>query len=814
MKRVIRATTSPAVTQRELTHRALAREICAEGVVLLENNGALPLREKRVALYGLGARRTSFGGVGSGETSPREAVSVEKGLENAGFEVTSKKWLDDYDREYDEKRAAWREGVIAAIKKYPRAEQMDHVHRHPFVIPAGREITAEDVAEGCGTAIYVLTRHAGEGSDRRAEEGDYLVTPAERRHLDTLCELYENVILVTNVGGLVDLSFVKETRIAAVVHMAQGGMESGSGLADVLSGAVSPSGKLTDTWAVHYGDYPGAEDFAYRGDPTEEDYNEGIYVGYRYFDAFGVRPLYPFGYGLSYTSFSLAANAVEVSGRSVTLPVTVTNTGDFSGKEVVQLYVCAPRGALDKERKRLAAFGKTKCLEPGESDTLRLSFDMAGCASFSESESAWMLEKGDYILRFGASGADTRIAAALRLGRTVVTERVQKVCPLKKELSPLLPPVCEAEECVAPVVALDADAFRTVEHEYIAPEPKRSGEIDRLMAGLTLKDMATLVVGAAFVGPVYNTTFGAIGKTTSALVKKGIQNLAMADGPQGLNLMQRALRPRQNFLTTPAIPEILRYGLNKAVYEMSMPRENDRRTVYYQFCTAWPCPTMLAQTWNTELAERMGYATGIEMIETGVTFWLAPALNIHRNVLCGRNFEYYSEDPLLSGRMAAAVVRGTQSHEGCYAVPKHFACNNQETERQQVSANLSERALREIYLKGFEITVKESSPKAFMTSYNRINGVYTSNSHDLVTKVLRCEWGFDGLVMTDWYATGNRNGSDALCFPAGGDLIMPGSGRATKRIIAAVRSGEISRGDLERSVRRILKATLESRMYM
>lgn len=816
MKRIIRASTSPEVTPRELKNRALARQICAEGIVLLENNGVLPLKNKKVAAYGYGVRRTGTGGLGSGETRPREIVNIEQGLLNAGVQITSQKWLNDYDAEYTKKYDAWKIMITEGLKKCPTLEQMDFANQNMFQTPYGRDITADDVkASNTDIAIYVLTRQTGEAADRKEVPGDFLVMPEEVKHLQTLCRYYQNVVLILNVGGMMDLSFTEELPLAAIVHLTQGGMESGNGLADVLTGKVSPSGKMADTWAVRYADYPCADTFAYcNGDTLQEDYNEGIYVGYRYFDSFRVAPRYPFGYGLSYTSFEMGQAEVSMDGTTVNVCVPVTNTGAaYAGKEVVQIYVSSPDGRMEKEYQSLRAFAKTRELKPGETETVKLTFPMESCASFDMDNGAWVLEAGDYVLRVGNSSVGTKAAALLRLDKEVWTQKVDHVCPLKKKLDLLQAPAQPKCQEDIPVVPVASDAFTTKTYTYKTPEAPIDPKVDAIMKKLTLKDMSKLVVGAGFVGPVYNTTFGAIGRSTSVLLKKGIQNMNMSDGPQGLNLIQRSLKPKQNFMTVPTVPEVLQYGFVKMMLDATRPKENEKRTVYYQFCTAWPCSTMVAQTWNAVLAEELGKGTGAEMMETGVSCWLAPGMNLHRNVMCGRNFEYYSEDPFLTGKMAAAVVRGAQSHKGCYATPKHFACNNQETNRQQVSSNVNERTLREIYLKGFEIMVREADPKALMSSYNRINEVYCNNNYDLLTKVLRNEWGFSGFVMTDWFATGENNGKDELGVMAGNDLLMPGTGKASMAIVQAVKDGVISQEDVERSARRMVYATVHSNMY-
>lgn len=812
MKRIIRATTDPKISQREIEHAALARKLYAEGIVLLENDGALPLREKNVALYGFGARHTCFGGTGSGENRPRYQVNIQQGLENAGLTVTTKSWLDDFDREYTSENARWRAELTEGLKKCPKLQQMDYASAHPFQPPFGRPITAEDVmGSQTGTAVYILTRQAGEGADRQTVQGDYYIRDEELSHLKTLTASYDKVILVLNTGGIIDLGFVDGLNLSAVVYALQGGMEMGNGLADVLTGKGNPCGKLTDTWAEKYEDYPCHDTFSYRsGDSHVEEYREGIHVGYRWFDIQNIKPRYPFGYGLSYTEFSLESDEISIAGKNVTVSVAVHNTGKYAGREVVQLYVTPPCGKLKKEQQMLAAFAKTPEIQPGQSAEVSLTFDLADCASFDREASQWVLEQGRYIVCIGNSSRDHRPVAALKLEENVVTEKVQPVCPMTHPV-PMLPIPESAELSVdLPVYKVDVAGFETRTHDYHTPSMRRDPRLDAIMDSLTRKNMTNLLVGASYVGPVHNTVFGAGGTTTSALLKKGIPNMPMSDGPQGLNLVSRSRKPWQNLLTIPALPDTLQYGAVNFLAKLSQAKEGDRRTVYYQYCTAWPGETVVAQTWDVELVQKQGRAIGREMTEFGVVFWLAPAMNIHRNPLCGRNYEYYSEDPFLTGKIATAVTKGVQSYPGCYVTAKHFACNNLECDRNQSDSRLDERTLREIYLKGFRMVVEEGRAMGIMASYNKVNGVYVPNNYDLLTKVLRNEWGFDGLVMTDWFATGHDDASDELACKAGNDLIMPGTPNIPGKLRKALRDGRITEENVERAARNIVYAAIHS----
>ncbi len=811
MERVIRAHKDTSISKREIDHAALARRVCGEGIVLLENKGALPLKGGKVALYGAGVRHGSFGGSGSGENNPRYRVNPDEGFINGGWEVVSAQWLEDFDALYAAEREAYTQAVLKATKRLGVFGRMEYVASHPFIPSGGRLVTKEEAdASGTDTAVYILTRHAGEGGDRNTVPGDYYITDSEKAVLHSLCESYEKVVLVLNIGSVMDLNFADECGVNAIVYMMQGGMEAGNGLFDVLSGNVSPSGKLSDSWAHHYEDYPCHDTFSTRGGRAhEEDYLESIYVGYRWFDAMGITPRYAFGHGLGYSSFSITPGAVCAEGSRVSIHAVVQNIGSVAAKEVAQLYISAPQGKLPKEIKSLVSFAKTELIDPGRSQQLCLSFDLRDCASYDSELSSYILEKGQYIVYIGSASDNLSPAAVLTLDNTAITERCTGICPMKDELSFITPSAKERSIPKAAEVLIHATDIETIEHSYAPPALVESPEVDAILASLTDKDIARLLVGAGYVGPCHNTAFGAAGASTSMLLEKGIDNMPMADGPQGINLQLCAPAPRQNFFSPQVLPESVTLGKRSLLTRIMNPAPRANGNNYYHFCTAWPCQTLVAQTWNLPLAKELGKATGVEMLEYGIAFWLAPAMNIHRNPLCGRNFEYYSEDPVLNGKTAAAVVSGAQSHSGCYVTIKHFACNNLENSRNRSSSNVDERALREIYLKGFRIAVEEGGAKSVMSSYNKVNGVYTANSYDLLTKVLRNEWGFDGIVMTDWFGTGHHEASDAMGCVAGNDILMPGTPMAYKNVLKAIKSGKVSRYAAESCARRLIRAALE-----
>ena len=620
-------------------------------------------------------------------------------------------------------------------------------------------------------------------------------------------------ILGKGIGSSMDMGFLDEIPgINAVLYICQPGTEGGSAVADILGGEVNPSGKLTDTWAKRYTDLPFAMEYgALNGDLKKEYYKEGIYVGYRYFDSFAVEPAFPFGFGLSYTDFQIEQVDAAVEGREIVLQARVTNVGDtFAGKEVVQLYISAPEGKLHKEYQSLAAFQKTDLLAPGASEVVTLRFDLGDFASYREEDGSFVLEQGDYVLRLGNSSRNTFAGTVVALPQEVVVSRHQHICPVQQPLEELASLSRQPEVLMGVTrCVMDPGAFETRVHDYGQPGICRDVRVRQWLKKLTTPDMVDIVVG---VGQLQNrhgfTLPGAVGVTTSKFWDKGLANVALCDGPAGLRIQSRSTVDVKGYVKPVEMPLSV-YEYIPAPVKKLLLGDVKKDVPLYQFTTAFPASNCMAQTWNTALLERFGDAIYREMKEFGCTFWLAPAMNIHRNPLCGRNFEYLSEDPRLTGALAAAITRGVQQEKGYYVTIKHFACNNQEDNRTHIDSCVSERALREIYLRGFGMAV-QAGAKSVMTSYNKLNGVYTPNSYDLCTKVLRNEWGFDGVVMTDWYSTNPGQGDNALCMAAGNDLIMPGMFIHKQQILLGLRTGKLSKKDLMRCCGNVLKAILDS----
>lgn len=791
-------------------------------MVLLKNDGVLPFNTKKIALYGSGAAHTIKGGTGSGEVNERHSVTILEGLENRGFEITSKAWLEEYDEEYALARQNHEQERNRRLNIFKPSSIMEMLF-DGFRPPCGRVITRQEAEEsGTDACIYILSRQAGECGDRRAEKGDYFLTDDEERAISACAKNYKNFVLAINCGSPIDMSFMERIpEIGAVVYLCQLGTEGGNAFADLISGAVSPSGKLTDTWARSYNQIPFSQEYSYlNGNLDNEFYKEGIYVGYRYFDSFSVEPAFPFGFGLSYTDFDIHPTGVSIDGSAVTVKAAVSNIGKrYAGKEVVQLYVSAPAGALDKEYQSLAAFGKSKVLAPGEAETLELRFDMKALASFREADNCFILEPGDYVLRLGYSSRNTHPIGAVRVSEEIVVSEHQAICPQRIPMQELKSPA-RTEELIPdelPRLELLPSAIKTVKHSYQQPEICSDPRVKEFMKDLTTEDMAEIVVGKGmFTGEAKFDLPGSVGNTTSKFWDRGLVNIALCDGPAGLRIQRRSALGRNDKIK-PVDMALSVFNNVPGFVKKLIVSDPEKSTLLYQFATAFPVENALGQTWNTELIYNVGKAVYREMKEYGCTYWLAPAVNIHRNPLCGRNFEYFSEDPMLTGAMASALIRGVQQELGFYVTVKHFACNNQEENRNHVSSNLSQRALREIYLRGFEACVRKGGAKGVMTSYNKVNGVYPANSHDLCTKVLRCEWGFDGVVMTDWLSTKRGEGNNALAMLAGNDLIMPGMGYCKKEILNALKAGQLNITDLERCCANVLRAILDSatqREYM
>ncbi|MCH4009561.1 glycoside hydrolase family 3 protein [Companilactobacillus sp.] len=827
---------------QEIANSQLSTSAAEDGMVLLQNkDNSLPIStDQSIALFGAGAYGTVKGGTGSGNVNPRQTINIWDGLKDAGYTVTSTDWLNNIAADYNKKEAAFNKtAVLLSTFNY-----------------SDPEITqAEFDAAPADVGIYVVSRNAGEGSDRKNAKGDYLLSDNELANIKNISNIYNNSVLLLNVGAPIDMNFLKEVpNLKSILLVSQGGQNTGLAAADLISGAVTPSGKLADTWAVNYSDYPSSATFAENdGNSITEPYNEGIYVGYRYFDSYNVTPQYEFGYGQSYTTFNINPYKTYVDGTNLVTEVTVTNTGDtYSGREVVQEYYSAPAGTVDKAFQNLAAYAKTDTLAPGQSQTLTLSFPIYNMASYDTNSASYIMDAGDYIIRVGNSSRNTHVATVLNLPEKVTTEQLaNEMMPdsdptqLHGNTSTFVPADQAAELASASVIELDPSTLNGVLGDQSSPyDPNRvttivndgssevlanngltqdiqkvtpapgstlfdvyTGKItmDQFVASLSTKELSKIVNGnldlnaegfealknqaglgqssnSVIVGGASTIVPGAAGQTTSALLDKGVPVSVNSDGPAGLRLT---------------------------------PVGTVNGKTVYQYATAWPIGTLMAQTWDPLMIYSVGNAVGKEMIEMGIDTWLAPGMNIHRNPLNGRNFEYYSEDPLVAGISAAAETKGVQSNPGVGTTIKHFAANNEETNRFVTNSVIGEQALREIYLKGFQIAIEDSQPQYVMSSYNRVNGTYSAANYDMLTNILRGEWGYKGGVMTDWFSFKSLTDSPAVIH-AGNDLIMPGGTQIPLQVAAStlpIGGNKLDLGDLQQAAKRVLTSIMNTNTF-
>ena len=793
----------------EIDHLAAVRALAPECMVLLRSDGAFPLAEPgEIALFGSGARRTIKGGTGSGDVNSRHVTTIEEGLEAAGFTIVSRPWLEAYDRVRDQAH----QDFIADIRTEAAERGVPAIMiGMGSVMPEPEYSIPLDVDAGTDPemAVYVLARTSGEGSDRTPEAGDLRLTDTEIRDILTLNKRFKRFLLVLNVGGVVDLSPLGD--VGNILLLSQLGATIGDAFTDVLLGRAYPSGKLATTWAA----WDEADQIGDFGDPDDTHYREGIYVGYRFYDSVGKEPLFPFGFGLGYTTFDIQTRQVSLDGARVSIDLDVTNTGERPGKETVQVYVSVPAGRLDQPLQALAGFTKTDEIAPGATAHITIDIDLTDLASYDESTRATILEAGRYLLRAGTSSRQLSPVAVVELAQDATVRCLTGDLgePGFTDWRPEAPASLDVPADV-PVLAVDPAHLRRpdVAEPIGQSAPEGFSEALALARGLSDDELIYTVLGdyrrgeesGSVIGAASTTVIGAAGQTTTRI--PGLPSIIMADGPAGLRLAPTyGVDAEGPFsLGDSSLPatflELMDDAGREALGIADAPEPREPAEIREQYTTAIPIGTALAQSWNPGLAQRLGDVVGAEMEHFGIHLWLAPAFNLHRCVLCGRNFEYLSEDPLLAGRIAAAITHGVQSHPGRGVTIKHLACNNQETNRLNSNSSVSPRALRDLYLRAFEICVRRARPAAVMTSYNLINGVHTSESVELLEVILRQEWGFDGLVMTDWVVDGmtrsdmkHPRATAAATIKAGNELFMPGGEPDRENLLAALGRGSDAR---------------------
>ena len=796
-------------------YASIARKTQAEGIVMLENRDhALPLEAgSRVALFGRSQFQYYKSGTGSGGmvntayvTGVREAILERKAYALAPSpEAAYEKWLPDhpFDQGFGWGTEPWFQ------------EEME-------ISPE----LARKAAQEADAAIVIIGRTAGEDQDNKPEGGSYYLTETEETMLERVCAAFTRTIVLLNVGSIIDMNWVSKYRPSAVLYIWQGGQEGGNGVLDVLTGEVCPSGKLSDTIARRISDYPSDANF---GDPDRDFYAEDIYVGYRYFETFARdKVLYPFGFGLSYTTFEIKGQGMEsISDTTITFRARVINTGKVKGKEVAQIYCEAPQGRLGKPARSLCAYRKTILLDPGEYQDLKFKVPVKAIASYDDggvtgNKSCWVLEEGTYYFHIGNSVRNTKLCGSLQLSGTAVIEQLEEAMAPIRAFDRMKPAVsggeADAEAAEASVKAgKSADAaagesspyaviYEPVPLRTVPPLERRArrlpkeipytGEkgyrlidvadgkvtMETFLAQLSDEDLICLTRGEGMCSPkVTPGTAAAFGGVTDSLLKFGIPLGCCSDGPSGIRM-------------------------DSGTKAFSMPSG-----------------TCQACTWNNVLIKELYDWEGMELRKNRIDSLLGPGMNIHRHPLGGRNFEYFSEDPLLTGKMAVMQLRGMRESAAAGTI-KHFCANNQEYRRMKVDAVISERALREIYLRGFEIAVREGAATSVMTTYGSVNGAWTASQYDLLTTILRGQFGFGGIVMTDWWAAGSEeNGPESIkqtstMIRAQNDLYMVTSSAENNTngddTAEGLAEGRITRGELQRAAFNICRFLCDTPAFL
>ena len=748
-----------------------AARAVAEGIVMLKNDGALPLsKADTVSVFGRIQLHYYKSGTGSGGmVNVSHVVSIPEGLRSAGISLNEELYslYDEWDSSHP-----FNYGEGWGAEPWCQEE-----------MPLSDEIAAA-AAEKSSAAVVIIGRTAGEEMDNKLKAGSFLLTDTEEQMLKTVRRHFSRMIVLLNVPALFDMGFMDRYSPEAVLYVWQGGMVGGTGTAAVLTGEVSPSGKLTDTIAYSIEDYPSHK---YFGEDKRDFYVEDIYVGYRWFETFARdRVRYPFGYGLSYTSFDIDVTSARAEGCEVSLSVSVTNTGDRSGKEVVQVYLEAPQGKLGKPARVLCGFEKTDNLSPAERQAVEIKIDLRDFASYDDSGATGhrfcrVLEAGEYNLYVGSDVRSAKRVFGTALSEDIVAEE------LKQALAPVLPfervvnkngspafesvPLSEQEEFDRRAAAIPEEIPCTGDRGIkLTDVYSGKNTLREFVAQLSDEELSCIIRGEGMGSPkVTAGTASAFGGVSEGLKRYGIPCACCSDGPSGMRM--------------------------------------DCGTKAFSL----PGGTLLACTFNRALVTELFVLMGLEMTANNVDCLLGPGMNIHRHPLNGRNFEYFSEDPYLTGEIASAELIGMRS-VGVTGTIKHFCANNRETHRHWLDSVVSERALREIYLRGFEIAIKKGGAKTIMTTYGSLNGVWTAGSYDLNTTVLREQWGFEGLSMTDWWANINRRGAQpdkrdfAIMAMAQNDIYMvcADGGNHDDNTLESLAAGELKRSELQRNACNIL----------
>ena len=777
----------------EKKHLSFLKDNVGECALFFKRDTSFPISPCPIYLVGNGVRHPIIGGDGSGAVNVRYKETFEEAFIEAGFEITSKDYLDKYDSFKVENE----KGFVAQMKVEARENNMMPVMYAIGRIPLAGEFEYPLSSNGA-VAIYILSRNAGEGADRQLKKGDVLLTDSEIKTINYLNEHYSKFMLVLNVPGVVELEPV--LNVKNILYLSQLGSLTPEVLVDIVLGKINPTGKLTTTWG-RISDYP------YINTPIRKDENrftEGIYVGYRYFSSYNISPLFPFGFGLSYSEFKYELINVSNSKDTISMKVNVTNVSNVPGKEVIQAYLSYKGNS--RAKLNLVSYKKTKILDKGESEVLALEFKLSDFPTYNEELARYEIEGGDYLVSVSNSSENLLSACHIIIKETVSIKEVKNVFAKPNFDDPKVDVDIDFKNLKVKTINLDKSDFFSQKTAYL---PEYKVKIPEFVQSLSVDDLILLSLGDykvgfdGMVGQSCSLVLGGAGETT--LRVKGLNKaLNMVDGPAGLRLASDyILNSKGAFsICEDSIWKSISPYLPKIVTSIMDPNNNKKKkgTHVIQSATALPIATALAQSFNPDFIRECGRLVKEEMELYGVDIWLAPALNIHRSILCGRNFEYYSEDPLVSGISAAMITEGVQKDSNKIVTIKHFACNSQETNRMNNNSIVSEKACREIYLSGFEKAIKLANPKSIMVAYNLLNGEHCSSHRGLIIDILRSEWKYDGLVMSDWVSSGQSyerkptypSNSASQNIKNGTNICMPGSKKDIKDIKKAIKNGYLT----------------------
>jgi len=797
------------INDYEIRNQSILDEHLGECTVLLRKNGDFPIssNQKRIHLYGNGIRYTVKGGLGSGDITPRKFDTVETAFKNAGYEILTNDYLDAFDSCYQKAYDAYIKSIQA---EFDYENAYGFVANHFSIVMNEPECDLPVQKEG-DLALYVLSRNSGEGFDRSYVKGDVLLTDTERNTILTLARGFKKFMLVLNTSGPVDLSGLDEVK--NILVLSQLGANTSNALVDLITGKKYPSGKLATTWAK-------SDQYAINmGNFTDTDYTEGIYVGYRYFDTADVDVLFPFGYGLSYTEFESSVSKVDLKGDKVSVKSTVKNVGKYKGKEVLELYLSKPNDQLDEPYQVLVNFGKTDELAPNKKENVKLEFHLADFASYDSQLQSYVLNAGNYIVRIGNSSRNTVPCAIIEVPSRVIVKKVQNQLPSPSFQDLKLRSYKEDSKSSLNQVKkfkLDVKSIKTTVVDYDKPF-----KINEAVKSISTEEKVKFVIGAHSTEPWGSYPLTVAGSAGEIYKYKDYKPVILSDGPAGIHIARdyfineygapQSTEGVFSDRTLAIVPDDARPSI-----EFLFPHVPENVTLYHQYTTPLPIATAVAQSWSVKFAEKCGDIVGTEMNVFNLNLWLAPAMNIHRSILNGRNFEYYSEDPYISGMMASYVIKGVQKHKNAFTTLKHYIANNKETNRSFNSSNMSERAFREIYLRGYELAIKYGNPKAIMSSYNLINGVHVNQHVGVIANVLRKENNYNNIIMTDWifngmFVPGSKypDYSPYEIIKSSVDVIMPGNVDFYNNVLEAVKENKLTMEELEACVSRIYEFILE-----